>query len=183
MPKQARKRQQKPNKFGLWTTSAPAALLPPILAYLGAPPAIPEQEVLGWAPMLPEGKSLPGPQYSLDDGVLKLLGAPPLADTGQAVGVVAVGEDAEPPLRRRRLLQDHLHADAAHLVLAGLEGEGLLHLMLKRGHADLWTERGGSWDLGGRHGPSSALQVQQFQEQGAQKADRSPQPPTGHLLS
>lgn len=114
MPKQARKRQQKPNKFGLWTTSAPAAQLPPILACLGAPPTIPEQEVLGWAPMLPEGKSLPGPQYSLDDGVLKLpgpqyslddgilklLGAPPLADTGQAVGVVAVGEDAEPPLGR-----------------------------------------------------------------------------------
>lgn len=158
MPKQARKRQQKPNKFGLQTTSAPAVLLPPIIECLGAPPIIPEQEVLASnapkAPMLPKGPR--GPQYSLDDGVLKLLGAPPLADTGQAVGVVAVGEDAEPPLGRRRLLQDHLHADAAHLVLAGLEGEGLLHLMLKRGHADLWTERGSSWDLGGRHGPSSA---------------------------
>ena len=45
--------------------------------------------------------------------------------------MVAAGEDPEPPLRGRRLLQDHLHADAADFVLARLEGEGLLHLVFE----------------------------------------------------
>ena len=35
----------------------------------------------------------------LDDWVLKLLGTPPLPDAGQAIRVVAVGKDPEPPLR------------------------------------------------------------------------------------
>lgn len=73
----------------------------------------------------------------LNDLVFKLLGTAPLADAGQAVGMVAAREDPKPPLRGRRLLEDHLHANAAHLVLACLEGKGFLHLELKSCHADL----------------------------------------------
>lgn len=51
--------------------------------------------------------------------------------------MVAVGEDPEPSLRGRRLLKDHLHADAAHFVLTGLEGKGLLHLVFEGRHAGL----------------------------------------------
>lgn len=69
--------------------------------------------------------------HSLDDWVFKLLGTSPLTDAGQAVGVAAVGENAKPPLRSRCFLQDHLHTDAAHFVLARLEGKGLFHLMFK----------------------------------------------------
>lgn len=81
--------------------------------------------------------------YLLNDWVLKLLGTPPLPDTGQAVCVIAAGENAKPPLRSRRLLEDHFHADTAHFVLTGLEGKGLLHLVFECRHAHL-QERGGN---------------------------------------
>lgn len=77
----------------------------------------------------------------LDDGILELLGASPLPDAGQAIRVVAVGEDPKPPLGGRWFLIHHFHADAAHLVLTGLKGKGLLHVVLKRRHAHLSGER------------------------------------------
>ena len=70
----------------------------------------------------------PALRAGLDNSAPKLSGTSPPADTLKTVRVVAAGEDPEPPLRGRRLLQDHLHADAAGLVLARLEGKGLLHL-------------------------------------------------------
>ena len=73
----------------------------------------------------------------LDDGILELLGTPPLPDAGQAVRVVAVGKDPKPPLGGRRFLVHHFHADTAHFVLTRLKGEGLLHVVLKRRHAHL----------------------------------------------
>ena len=77
------------------------------------------------------------PAYSLDDLVLKLLGAAPLPDAAQAIGVAAAGQDAEAPLGRRRLFIHHLHADAAHLVLAMLHCKGLFHVHLKGHHTHL----------------------------------------------
>lgn len=58
--------------------------------------------------------------------------------------MIAVGENPEPPLRSRRLLKDHFHADTAHFVLTCLEGKGLFHLVFECRHADLkYGERGG----------------------------------------
>lgn len=45
--------------------------------------------------------------------------------------MIAVGENPKPPLRSRRLLEDHFHADTAHFVLTGLEGKGLFHLVFE----------------------------------------------------
>lgn len=89
----------------------------------------------------PDPALSPKTPHSLDDGVLKLLGTPPLADTGQAVGVVTAGENAEPSLRSGCLLKDHFHADATYFVLTCLEGEGFLHLMFKCQHAHLEQTR------------------------------------------
>lgn len=75
--------------------------------------------------------------YLLDDLVVKLFGAAPLADAAEAVGVAAAGQDAEAPLGWRRLLVHHLHADTAHLLLALLHGKRLLHVLLKRSHTHL----------------------------------------------
>lgn len=75
--------------------------------------------------------------YLLDDLVVKLLGAAPLADAAEAVGVAAAGQDAEAPLGRRRLLIHHLHADTAHFLLALLHRKRLLHVLLKCGHTHL----------------------------------------------
>lgn len=75
--------------------------------------------------------------YLLNDWVLKLLGTPPLPDAGQAVCVIAVGKNPKSPLRSRRLLEDHFHADTTHFVLTCLEGKGLFHLMFECRHADL----------------------------------------------
>ena len=86
-----------------------------------------------WAP---EG-SREAQLHSLYDWVFKLLGTSPLTDAGQAVGVAAVGENAKPPFRSRCFLQDHLHTDAAHFVLARLEGKRLVHLMFKCRHTHL----------------------------------------------
>jgi len=81
---------------------------------------------------------------SLDDFALKLLGAPPLADALEAVAVAAVGQDAEAPLAGVGLLEHHLHAHAAHHVLAALDGERDLHVLLVRLDAGLERERGGT---------------------------------------
>lgn len=75
--------------------------------------------------------------YLLNDWVLELLGTPPLSDAGQAVCMIAIGENSKSPLRSRCLLKDHFHADTAHFVLTCLEGKGLLHLVLECRHADL----------------------------------------------
>lgn len=75
--------------------------------------------------------------YLLDDLVVKLLGAAPLADAAEAVGVAAARQDAEAPLGWRRLLIHHLHADTAHFLLALLHCKRLLHVLLKRTHTHL----------------------------------------------
>lgn len=62
-------------------------------------------------------------KHLLDDFALKLLGAPPLANALQTVAVVAVGEDAKAALAKVDLLKHHLHAHAAHHVLAALDGK------------------------------------------------------------
>lgn len=54
---------------------------------------------------------------------LKLLSTPPVANTLETVGVVAVGEDPEVALARVGFLVDYLHADAIHHVLAALHSE------------------------------------------------------------
>ena len=86
-----------------------------------------------WAP---EG-SREAQLHSLYDWVFKLLGTSPLTDAGQAVGAAAVGENAKTPLKSRCFLKDHLHTDAAHFVLARLEGKRLVHLMFKCQHTHL----------------------------------------------
>lgn len=55
----------------------------------------------------------------LDDLVVELLGAAPLADAAEAVGVAAGRQDAEAALRRAALLDHQLHADGAHLQHPG----------------------------------------------------------------
>ena len=67
---------------------------------------------------------------SLYDLALKLLSTPPLANTLETVGVVAVGEDPEAALAGVGFLVDHLHADATHHVLAALHREWELHVLL-----------------------------------------------------
>lgn len=67
---------------------------------------------------------------SLYNLALKLLSTPPLADTLETVGVAAVGQDAEAALAGVGLLVDDLHADATHHVLAALDGERQLHVLL-----------------------------------------------------
>lgn len=67
---------------------------------------------------------------SLYDLALKLLSTPPLANTLETVGVVAVGENPEAALAGAGFLIDHLHADPTHHVLAALDGEGQLHVLL-----------------------------------------------------
>ena len=67
---------------------------------------------------------------SLYDLALKLLSTPPLANTLETVGVVAVGEDPEAALAGVGFLVDHLHADATHHVLAALHRERELHVLL-----------------------------------------------------
>lgn len=79
--------------------------------------------------------------HSLDDLVLKLLGTAPLSDAAQTVGVAAAGQNAEAPVRGRGLLIHHLHADTAHLLLALLGAERLLHVHLKGNHAHLQGKR------------------------------------------
>lgn len=44
--------------------------------------------------------------------------------------MAAVGEDSEAALAGIGLLKHHLHAHAAHHVLAALDGEGDLHVLL-----------------------------------------------------
>lgn len=44
--------------------------------------------------------------------------------------MAAVGEDSEAALAGIGLLEHHLHAHAAHHVLAALDGEGDLHVLL-----------------------------------------------------
>lgn len=67
---------------------------------------------------------------SLYDLALKLLSTPPLANTLETVGVVAVGEDPEAALAGVGLLVHHLHADPTHHVLAALHGKRELHVLL-----------------------------------------------------
>lgn len=79
--------------------------------------------------------------HSLDDFALKLLGAAPLADALEAVAVGAVRKDAEAALAGVGLLKYHLHAHAAHHVLAALHSEGDLHVLLMGFDARLgWRE-------------------------------------------
>lgn len=79
--------------------------------------------------------------HSLDDFALKLLGAAPLADALEAVAVGAVRKDAEAALAGVGLLKHHLHAHAAHHVLAALHSEGDLHVLLMGFDARLgWRE-------------------------------------------
>ena len=67
---------------------------------------------------------------SLYDLALKLLSTPPLANTLETVGVVAVGENPEAALAGAGFLVDHLHANATHHVLAALHREWELHVLL-----------------------------------------------------
>lgn len=111
------------------------------------------------SPLLPQLRLM---LYLLNDWVLKLLGTPPLPDAGQAVCVIAVGENPKSPLRSRRLFEDHFHADTAHFVLTCLEGKGLFHLVFECRHADLKYRKEGNllrlWAAGERQEPGSSCQ-------------------------
>lgn len=66
----------------------------------------------------------------LYDLALRLLSTPPLANTLETVGVVAVGEDSEAALAGVGFLIDHLRADPTHHVLAVLHSKRELHVLL-----------------------------------------------------
>ena len=86
---------------------------------------------------------------SLYDLALKLLSTPPLANTLETVGVVAVGENPEAALAGAGFLIDHLHANAAHHVLAALHRERELHVLLMGFDAGLESGQRGavrSWN-------------------------------------
>lgn len=56
--------------------------------------------------------------------------------------MAAIGEDAEAALAWVGLLEHHLHTHAAHHVLAALDGERNLHVLLVRLDARLGEEKG-----------------------------------------
>lgn len=58
--------------------------------------------------------------------------------------MAAVGEDAEAALARVAFLKHHLHAHAAHHVLAALDGERDLHVFLVGLDARLEKKKNGS---------------------------------------
>lgn len=66
----------------------------------------------------------------LYDLALKLLSTPPLANTLETVSVAAVGENPKAALAGAGFLIDHLHADPADHVLAALDSERELHVLL-----------------------------------------------------
>ena len=78
-----------------------------------------------------------------------MLSTPPLANTLETVGVVAVGENPEAALAGAGFLIDHLHANAAHHVLAALHRERELHVLLMGFDAGLESGQRGavrSWN-------------------------------------
>lgn len=83
------------------------------------------------------------------DCVVEVLRRSPLPYALQAENVVAIGQDAE-PLLALRLLDDHLEADAARLVLRFRDRERQLHVLLQHLYALLMARGGDKQTLGWR---------------------------------